>query len=180
VPPDDMTPLAPATPADRTKLAKELQQLEGQIGDEQRADPKNAGRAPASPAGTDGTNWVVQLETQYADLFRGLTEQRERVGSLADSVFRAQMDASQKSAEAGGRLTITDPAYRPAQPSGPGKTVFLLAGTVLFLGLGFTIAIALAILDDRLYRRDDIDQLGIAVLSVIPPAKIHSRKKKVA
>jgi uncharacterized protein involved in exopolysaccharide biosynthesis len=180
VPPDEATTLAPATPADRTKLAKELQQLEGQIADEQRSDPKNAGKAPVTPAGTDSTNWVVQLETQYADLFRQLTEQRERVGSLADSVFRAQMDASQKSAEAGGRLTITDPAYRPAQPSGPGKTVFLLAGTMLFLGLGLTIAIALAILDDRLYRRDDIDQLGIAVLAVIPPAKLHTKKKKVA
>jgi len=178
VPPDDLTPLPPATPADRTKLAKELQQIASQIAEEQRADPKNAGIAPVTPAGADGTNWVVQLETQYADLFRQLSEQRDRVASLADSVFRA--DASQKSAEAGGRLTITDPAYRPAQPSGPGKAVFLMAGTVLFFGLGLVIAISLAILDDRLYRRDDIDQLGIAVLAVIPPAHIHSHKKQAS
>ncbi len=180
VPPDEMTPLAPATPADRSKLTKELQQIDAQIADEQRADPKTAGTAPVTPAGSEGTNWVVQLETQYADLFRQLNEQRERVGSLADSVFRAQMDASQKSAEAGGRLTVTDPAYRPAQPSGPGRSLFLMAGTVLFLGLGIVIAIAMAILDDRLYRRDDIDQLGIAVLAVIPAAQIHSHKKKTA
>jgi len=189
VPPaDDNTPLPPATPADRTKLQKELAQLEGQISDEQRSSSKStpnagsgAGSGSAAPKSIDGgTNWVVELETQYADLRRALNEQRERVSSLADSVFRAQIDASQKSAETGGRLSIVDPAFKPVRPSGPGKTVFLLAGMVLFLALGGTIAIGLAILDDRLYRRDDIDQLDIAVLAVIPPiphVRGHSKKK---
>ncbi|MEO8843035.1 MAG: hypothetical protein ABI591_12660 [Kofleriaceae bacterium] len=188
VPPDDNTPLPPATPADRSKLQKELAQLEGQISDEQRSSNKanqnvgsGAGSGSAAAHSIDsGTNWVVELETQYADLRRALNEQRERVSSLADSVFRAQIDASQKSAETGGRLSIVDPAFKPVRPSGPGKTVFLLAGMVLFLSLGGTIAIGLAILDDRLYRRDDIDQLDIAVLAVIPPvphAHGHPKKK---
>jgi uncharacterized protein involved in exopolysaccharide biosynthesis len=129
---------------------------------------------PSDAAG--GTNWVVELETKYADLRRQLNEQRERVGSLADSVFRAQIDASQKSAEQGGRLSVIDPAFKPVRPSGPGKTIFLLAGMVLFLALGGTLAIGLAILDDRLYRRDDIDSLGIPVLAVIPA--LHVTKKK--
>ena len=124
---------------------------------------------------TGGTNWVVELETKYADLRRQLNEQRERVGSLADSVFRAQIDASQKSAEQGGRLSVVDPAFKPVRPSGPGKTIFLLAGMVLFLALGGTLAIGLAILDDRLYRRDDIDRLGIAVLAVIPALHVPRR-----
>ena len=182
VPPDDNTPLPPATPADRSKLQKELTQLEGQIADAQRASggskPQNTGSGSAAVAPVEsGTNWVVELETKYADLRRALNEQRERVSSLADSVFRAQIDASQKSAETGGRLAIVDPAFRPVRPSGPGKTVFLLAGMVLFLALGGTIAIGLAILDDRLYRRDDIDQLDIAVLAVIPPIPATSTKK---
>ena len=189
VPPDDNTPLPPATPADRTKLQKELAQIEGQISDDQRSSSKstqNAGSGAGSGSGSaaaksidSGTNWVVELETQYADLRRALNEQRERVSSLADSVFRAQIDASQKSAETGGRLSIVDPAFKPVRPSGPGKTVFLLAGMVLFLALGGTIAIGLAILDDRLYRRDDIDQLDIAVLAVIPPIPhVHGHSKK--
>jgi hypothetical protein len=183
VPPDDNTPLPPATPADRSKLQKELSQLEGQIADEQRASAKpGTGSGSAAPAVETGNNWVVELETQYADLRRALNEQRERVSSLADSVFRAQMDASQKSAEQGGtrrRLSVVDPAFKPVRPSGPGRTVFLLAGMVLFLALGGTLAIGLAILDDRLYRRDDIDQLDIAVLAVIPPLQHHPKKKAV-
>jgi exonuclease VII small subunit len=185
VPPDDNTPLPPATPADRSKLQKELAQIEDQISGEQHSSsPKPAGTGSGSGAGSgsvatpidSGTNWVVELETQYADLRRALNEQRERVSSLADSVFRAQIDASQKSAEQGGRLSVVDPAFKPVRPSGPGKTVFLLAGLVLFLGLGATIAIGLAILDDRLYRRDDIDQLDIAVLAVIPPIENQPKR----
>jgi uncharacterized protein involved in exopolysaccharide biosynthesis len=177
VPPDIETTLPPATAADRTKLQKELATLESQIADEQHSSSKGTNAGSADAAVTASTNWVVQLETQHADLRRQLNEQRERVGSLADSVFRAQIDASQKLAEQGGRLSIVDSAFRPSAPSGPGKTIFLLAGLVLFLGLGGALAIGLAIIDDRLYRRDDIDQIGIAVLAVIPPAIVHHRKR---
>ncbi|MGE5186998.1 MAG: GumC family protein [Acidobacteriota bacterium] len=172
VPPDIETPIAPATPADRTKLQKELSQLESQISDLQKAQ----GKGSAVPAVDATTNWVVQLETQHADLRRAVNEQRERVESLADSVFRAQMDANQKSAETGGQLSVVDPAFKPGKPTGPGKTIFLLAGVVLFLALGGGLAIGMAVLDDRVYRRADVDQLGIAVLAVIPRAKKPSKR----
>ena len=108
------------------------------------------------------------------------TEQRERVNALAESSFRAQLDANQKAAEAGGRLSVVDPAFKPVRPSGPGKSIFMIAGMVLFLGLGFALAVGLAVIDDRLYRRADLDQLDIAVLGVIPPAVARKRKAKAA
>ena len=155
-----------------TKLKKELDALDSQISAEQQRSGKPA------PAADATTNWVVQLETQHADLRRDVNEQRERVESLAESVFRAQIDASQKLAEAGGRLTVVDPAFRPVKPAGPGNTVFLLAGMVLFVSLGLALALGLAVIDDRLYRRADLDQLGIAVLGVIPPASKSARHGK--
>jgi capsular polysaccharide biosynthesis protein len=72
-------------------------------------------------------------------------------------------------AEQGGRLSVVDPAFKPVVPTGPGKTIVLLAGMVLFLSLGIAFAVGLAVIDDRLYRRADIDELGIPVLAVIPP-----------
>jgi hypothetical protein len=33
------------------------------------------------------------------------------------------------------------------------------------------------VIDDRLYRRADLDQLDIAVLAVIPPASVVKRRK---
>jgi uncharacterized protein involved in exopolysaccharide biosynthesis len=175
VPPDVDTPIAPASPADRTKLQKELAQIESQISDEQRS---TASKGSAAAPAADTTNWIVDLETQHAELRRAVTEQRERVGALADGVFRAQLDASQKVAEQGGRLSVVDPAFKPIKPSGPGKTIFLLAGMVLFLGLGGALAIGLAIIDDRLYRREDLDVVGVPVLAVIPHMELVGKKRR--
>ncbi|MBA3455898.1 MAG: hypothetical protein H0T42_22565 [Deltaproteobacteria bacterium] len=166
IPPAVETAVAPATPEDREKLQKELAALESQISNEQHRASGGTGKAPAVDT---STNWVVKLETEHANLRRDVNEQRERVESLAASVFRAQIDASQKAAEQGGRLSIVDPAFKPVRPSGPGKTIFLLAGMVLFLSLGLGMAVGLAVIDDRLYRRSDLDYLGIPVLAVIPP-----------
>jgi hypothetical protein len=99
------------------------------------------------------------------------------VQSLADSVFRATIDANQKLAEQGGRLSVVDPAFKPVRPSGPGKTIFLMAGMILFVTLGLSLAVSLAVIDDRLYRRVDLEQLGVAVLAVIPPAVAIVRKR---
>ncbi|HEU4726743.1 MAG TPA: hypothetical protein VFT22_02610, partial [Kofleriaceae bacterium] len=170
--PPDAEPVVRATgPEARAKLENELRQIEAQIAAEQSKSGKS--RDTTADA---ARNWVVQLEGEHSELRRAVTEQRERVQSLADSAFRAQIDANQKLAEQGGRLAVVDPAFKPARPTGPGKTVFLLAGMVLFLTLGLSLAVGLAVIDDRLYRRADLDQLGVAVLAVIPPAARIQRK----
>jgi uncharacterized protein involved in exopolysaccharide biosynthesis len=162
------------TEEDRAKLQRELQQIEAQIAVEQSKTGKPADNTPA----TDTTSWVVRLESEHSELRRAVTEQRERVQSLADSAFRAQMDANEKLAEQGGRLAVIDPAFKPARPSGPGKTIFLAAGMILFLTLGLSLAVGLAVIDDRLYRRADLDRLGVTVLAVIPPAIRIQRKRR--
>lgn len=164
VPPEEEISIAPATPQDRNKLQRQLDDLEKQI-----TKLRNAKPGAPEPAVDDTSNWIVKLETDHSELRRAVAEQNERVSSLAQGVFRAELDARQKLAEAGGRLSLIDPAFRPVKPAGPGKKIFLMAGMVLFLGMGLAIAVLLAVIDDRLYRRSDLDQLGIAVLGVIPP-----------
>lgn len=171
IPPVIETAVAPATEEDRAKLNRELANLERLIAAEQ----KRAGRGAVIDT---TTNWVVQLETEHANLRREVNEQRERVESLAASVFRAQIDARQKVAEQGGRLSIVDPAFRPVRPSGPGKTLFTLAGIALFLALGLGLAVGLAAIDDRVYHRGDLDQLGVAVLASIPPVRPPRRLRR--
>lgn len=165
VPPEEEISIAPATPQDRNKLQRQLDDLEKQI-----TKLRNAKPGAPEPAADDTSNWIVKLETDHSELRRAVAEQNERVSSLAQGVFRAELDARQKLAEAGGRLSLIDPAFRPVKPAGPGKKIFLMAGMVLFLGMGLAIAVLLAVIDDRLYRRSDLDQLGVAVLGVIPPA----------
>jgi uncharacterized protein involved in exopolysaccharide biosynthesis len=170
VPPDVETSVAPATEADRNKLRKELEALENQIAEEQKRDGK-------TPAVDTSTDWVVQLETEHAKLRRVVSEQRERLEALTDSSFRAEMDANQKLAESGGRLSVVDPAFKPVKPSGPGKTLLMMAGMALFLALGGGLALGMAVIDDRLYRRSDLDALGVNVLAVIPPQMTKAQIK---
>jgi len=170
VPPDTETAIAPATPADRTKLQKQLGELDQQIADEQKRSGKGESAALDASA-----KRLVDLESEYAKLKRDIDEGRESSDSASESARRAQMDADQKMKEQG-RLSIIDPANKPVKPSGPGKTIFLLAGMILFLSLGIAFAVGLAVIDDRLYRRADIDQLGIAVLAVIPPPEKPVKK----
>jgi uncharacterized protein involved in exopolysaccharide biosynthesis len=173
MPPDVEPVVRAATPEDRVKLQKDLQQIEAQIAAEQT----RTGKPDTAPADAT-TSWVVRLEGEHNERRRSVTEQRERVQSLADSAFRAQMDANQKLAEQGGRLAIINAAERPTRPTGPGKTIFLLAGMILFLTLGLSFAVGLAVIDDRLYRRADLDQLGLSVLAVVPPLARVRRKSK--
>lgn len=165
VPPDVETTIAPASEADRAKLEQELARLEAQIAEEQKRGHKSSATLDAT------TNWVVQLETEHATLRRTVTEARERVEALSDSVFRAELDANQKLADTGAVLSVVDPAFRPVRPAGPSKTLITLAGLALFLALGTGLALGLAVIDDRIYRRRDLEELGIAVLAVIPPAR---------
>ncbi|HEY4057348.1 MAG TPA: hypothetical protein VGM39_12105, partial [Kofleriaceae bacterium] len=147
---------------DREKLRTELAAIEKQISEQQGDSGQKAATADTS------TNWIVKLETDHANLRREVAEQRETVNSLAASVFRASIDASSKLAEQGGRLAIVDPAFEPSRPAGPGKTIFLIAGVMLFFALGAAFSLVLALLDDRIYRRTDLDTIGVNVLAVIP------------
>jgi capsular polysaccharide biosynthesis protein len=62
------------------------------------------------------------------------------------------------------------------RPIGKPKTTLVLAGLVVFTMLGLALAAGLALLDDRIYRRDDLDLLTtVPVLAAIPRAARHRR-----
>ncbi len=172
VPPASSVVVPPATEADRASLQRQLKQIEDQIAATQAADRGK----PVSNQDTAAT-WIVELETQYAELRRAQAEQRGQADSQTQSYYRAKSQADQQVAENGGRLSVVDAAFRPSKPHGAGKSVLVLAGLVVFGAIGGALALGLALIDDRLYRRDDIDELGLAVLAVVPAARAVSKKK---
>jgi succinoglycan biosynthesis transport protein ExoP len=178
--PDDEVIVAPTSDAARAALEKELAELESRLARVRAQDKAGAaaGSAAAATADDAATNWVVERETEYAELRLAVDEKRERVQTLSDSVARAQIDAGIQMAEQGSRLTVVDPAFLPSKPFGKGPKLLIIAGVMVFLGLGMVLAMGLAILDDRLYRRADIDELALApVLAVIPGGKAGKRGK---
>jgi uncharacterized protein involved in exopolysaccharide biosynthesis len=168
VPPETETIIAPASAADREKLRRDLARVESDI-----AALRNSKGKPAVD-----TQYIVDLENKHVELRRLVTEQREKVGALADSAFRAQIDADLKVAEQGGRLKVIGAAFKPTRPTGPGRSIFLMAGMVLFVGLGLAFAVGLAVIDDRLYQRHDLDPLQLPVLAVIPRVNVHSAGRR--
>jgi uncharacterized protein involved in exopolysaccharide biosynthesis len=175
---DEPVIVAPATAEDRDALQKELTQLEGQIADAQRASSNNGNNPGSASKISDATNWVVKLETEHTDLRRGVAEQREKVESLADSVFRAQIDANQQLAEQGTRLSIVDPAFKPLKPMGKGRTLIVLAGVFLFGMMGTALALGLALIDDRIYRRADLENLEMVSLLAVIPSQGKTRQAR--
>ncbi len=163
----------PTGPVDPKVLEKELANVERLI----TAAKARAGGAP-EPVGKPETtgNWVVKLEDDYQNLRLDVDEQRERVTQLGAGAFRSQLEAQQRVAEQGASLSVVDPAFKPLKPMGKGKKILVIAGVLLFTMLGTGLALGLAIIDDRIYRRSDLDALGVApVLAVIPRARARSR-----
>jgi hypothetical protein len=177
VPPDtdDPAPILSTGPIDRAKLQRDVADLERQLATERAASPT---AAPDTAAADDAkADAIVTLETQHKDLKRAVDEQREATQSLADGVFRAVNNANQQMNENSAQLEVVDEANEPLRPTGKGKSFVVIAGVILFGLLGGALALGFAILDDRLYRRADVEHLDLVpVLAVIPRAK-KLRKK---
>jgi len=164
-------PVAPTITATTSvsDLKKELSRIESEI------SRLSASNSDAKPEKNDIANELVNLETEYARLQRQVDVASQRLSSLESRVFTAEIAASSAFAEAA-KLVVIDEAYLPTRPAGKGRKVLAMAGTVVFMCLGCGLAIGLALLDDRVYRRGDIDDLGIApVLVVIPKSKKQKR-----
>ncbi|MCP4447433.1 MAG: hypothetical protein GY811_19140 [Myxococcales bacterium] len=146
-------------------LKKELSRVESEI------SRLNANSGTEKPEKDTLANELVALETEYARLQRQVDVRAQQLSIFESQLFTAEITASSNFAEAA-KLVVIDEAYLPARPAGKGRKMLAIAGTIVFLCLGCGLALGLALLDDRVYRRADIDDLGIApVLVVIPKSK---------
>lgn len=177
--PDPGDPMIPAGPVDKAQLEKALADVERAIAAERAR--QRAGDAEAPKPDDKPSNWVVQLEDQYQTLKLEVDEHRVQLKSLGDSAFRSKLEAQQRAAEAGASLSVIDPAFKPLKPIGKGKKIVVLGGLLLFTMLGCGLALGLALLDDRIYRRQDLDVLAVApTLAVIPRARARRVKRGTA
>jgi uncharacterized protein involved in exopolysaccharide biosynthesis len=164
-----------AEPVNREALQGELQQIEREIANtkarirrEEGDDAATEGESTGSDLGVE-ENWVVALETEYARLSQGVDEQRKRLENTDSSLSRAEISASQQMAEHGAVLTIIDPPNLPTLPQGKGRALLAAAGTAVFVMLGTLLALALALIDDRIYGAGDLERLALAPVAVVVP-----------
>lgn len=181
----DVPPAGPAAaPIDRGALEKDLDKVDKLIAATKaqiRAEKKGRGaEEPEEVEGADtGDNWVVKLETEYVRLDREVNEARRRVSDADGKLNSAEITSEQQMADDSAVLTIIDPANRPAKSQGKPAIFLILAGTFVFIVLGSVLALALALVDDRIYTAGDLESLGIApVMVVIPRAATKRRARR--
>src|SRR5262249_14862498 len=125
-------------------------------------------RAPSTNEANDPGLRIVALETEFNRLNRAVAEARERFEQLDTRQFRASIAASSLNSGQSARIEYIDPAYRPTRPIGLSPQRLIAFGAVGSLAIGLVLAFALAMLDDRVYGRSDIDKL-VEVLVEVPP-----------
>lgn len=180
VPPDADEIVIPTGPVDKAQLEKLLTDVERQIAVE-RARQRGVAPPPESEKPSTSGNWVVELEDEYQRLKLAVDEQRLRVTNLADSAFRSKLEAEQRAADSQASLAVVDPAFKPLKPIGKPKRMLVMAGMVLFTMMGCALALGLALIDDRIYRRHDMDAMGLApTLAVIPKARAKTQRARRA
>lgn len=169
----DVPPSPPKNaPIDRTALQEELSKIEREIASVKATmKPDEAETVTDEDSGeqVQEDNWVVALETEFVRISQEVAEQRNRLERLDNSLTNAEITASQQMAEQGAVLTIIDPPNLPTLPQGKGRMIIAAAGTAVFIILGVLLALAVALVDDRIYRGGDLEKLAIAPVAVVVP-----------
>jgi len=121
----------------------------------------------------------VALETDWVRLNREVVDARDRFQSLQDKEFKASMVESAAATGRTAQMVVVDPAFVPKHAAPPGRTTLMAAGLAATMVLSALFALGLAILDDRIYDRDDVEQLGMLPLLGVVPRPGSKEDKKV-
>lgn len=161
----------PRTEADRDELEKQLDEVNKAIAS------RRASRRPGEPSDQEGVEGaVIELETQWTRLNRTVEDARERLEVMEGKSFTAEIMAASELGGKGAQLEIIDPASKPTRPAGMPRKLLAMAGFVAFGGLGFALALVLAVSDDRLLGLDDFRRHGLdEPIAVVPKSDRWSR-----
>ncbi len=122
-----------------------------------RREPNPQPRAASPPAsqGRAASGDVVALETDWLKLTRAVTEARQRADQVEAASFKADIVASSEAGGRGLQMSVIDPAYLPAKPLPPGRTVIAAIFAAVSLLVGLLVACIRAVLDDRIFEARD-------------------------
>jgi capsular polysaccharide biosynthesis protein len=118
---------------------------------------------------------LVDLETEWLQLTRAVTEARQRQDQIEAQLFRADIQAGSAAVGHGVHVSIIDPAYLPERPQPPGRTTIAVIFAAVSLALGTLLTLILAALDERMFLPRDAE--GVAtILAEVPspsPRRAH-------
>jgi capsular exopolysaccharide synthesis family protein len=101
---------------------------------------------------------------EYVILQKEASESQELYQSLLTKLREAGVLAGLRSSN----LTVVEPATPPARPSSPKTVLYLAAGLAVGIFCGLAGALFVDFIDNRIHSADDIEQLEMPVLGLIP------------
>lgn len=135
-----------------TNREQEIQKLKGRI-DEYQA------RLNAEPT----------AQQELADLTRGYEQSQKNYDELLRKQNDSAMATDMEQLQQGERFSVLDPPSLPTKPDFPNRIKFCGIGLVVGAALGIGVVALLELLDDRLHRDQEIeDLLPMAAISEIP------------
>jgi polysaccharide chain length determinant protein (PEP-CTERM system associated) len=165
-------PSAPAPGSDPTQ-ASMLAQIQSQLRSNQVEITNRERSAAALKAKVDEyqgrLNQEPIREQQLADLTRGYEQSKANYDELLKKKNESAMATRMELQEQGERFRVVDPPSFPQKPYFPNRLKFCGLGLLAGLALGFIVAGAFEMMDDRLYSAKDIKSLlPVEVIGEIP------------
>ena len=114
-------------------------------------------------------------EQELSDLTRGYDQSKANYDELLKKKNESAMATSMELLQQGERFRIIDPPSLPLKPDFPNRLKFCVIGLGVGLGLGFVVAAAFEMMDDRIYDEKEFQQLlPVAVISEIPAIGVEA------
>ncbi len=163
--------LPPPTIDEKQRLQADLVRVQLDLAHYKAAVRKaESGKAPEpekETASSEADN-IVKLETTWVQFSREVTEAQEQRREVEAKRFTADIRDRMQS-ERGSNMQVIDAAYKPTRPVRGGRAQAALLGGGISLALAAMLMLLRALLDDRVYTRDDVERLGLMpLLSVVP------------
>jgi polysaccharide biosynthesis transport protein len=150
---------------DRGALENQLKRIQDEIAEYKRRKAENA--AQSTTMTTAVASSVMAQEAEWTRLNRELTDVHDRLALLRDQEAKApRVEAAPRTAQ----MAVIEPAYLPSHEEAPDHNQVLAAGLAGTVVLSLLLMIGLALIDDHIYDRVDVERVGAPLVGVVPRA----------
>ncbi|WP_420598209.1 GumC family protein [Neptuniibacter sp.] len=124
-------------------------------------------------------NGFGQHERRLNELKRDIQVRQKIYQDLAERYEMARVTRSLGKNEESERVKLIDPPFDPIAPINMPIPIFVIAGLIAGIGLGFGLAVIVELLDTSIRRKDTLNRmLNVPVLARVPPMNTQSHYSK--
>jgi succinoglycan biosynthesis transport protein ExoP len=161
--------LVPHVDADNPAYVQIQAQLSATLNDLKSVDGEAAKLHAKADEYQRDVRLAPQVEQQYRELNRDYDNTRIKYQELRSKLTEAKLAQNLEADRKGERFTLIEPPLPPEEPVSPNRTLILVAGITLSLGVTFGVLWLCEVMDTSVRGRLDLLRItGIAPLALVP------------